>query len=255
MKLGKHPPRLDPRTLRLARYLTAALPPPPATVDFTQGLGALGMMLNDTLGDCTCAGAAHMIQAWTGAANPPAVVLPDSAVLQAYEQFCGYNPADPSTDQGGVEIDVLNDWRQIGVGGRKITAFAAVNHRDHNEVMQALSLFGGLYLGVALPLSAQSQVESVWDLVSDPTQGAPGSWGGHCVPVVAATLSQPSPNYAQDRLTVVTWGALQKMTWDFWDAYVDECYAVLSPDWLAQNGSNPAGLDLAQLQADLAQIT
>jgi hypothetical protein len=51
--------------------------------------------------------------------------------------------------------------------------------------------------------------------------GAPGSWGGHAAP---------------RSLTVVTWGALQTMTWGFWAPDRDEAYAILSPDYLKQKG-------------------
>ena len=78
--------------------------------------------------------------------------------------------------------------------------------------------------------------------------GAPGSWGGHAVPVVA---------YDSRSLTVVTWGALQTMTWGFWAAYCDEAYAILSPDYLEQKGGQsiaPSGFNLTQLRDDLADL-
>ena len=48
------------------------------------------------------------------------------------------------------------------------------------EIRQSIALFGGVYIGLALPLTAQNQ--DVWDVV--PNGGAnaeEGSWGGHCV--------------------------------------------------------------------------
>src|SRR5580658_8869232 len=57
-KLGKKAPKIDSRTLRLAKYLTA-VPPPPASCDWTKGVTEWGMMLNDALGDCTCAAIGH----------------------------------------------------------------------------------------------------------------------------------------------------------------------------------------------------
>lgn len=44
----------------------------------------------------------------------------------------------------------------------------------------------------------------------------------------------PVVAYDSRSLTVVTWGALQTMTWGFWAAYCDEAYAILSPDYLEQ---------------------
>ena len=111
-----------------------------------------------------------------------------------------------------------------------------------------MSIFGNCYVGLMMPLSAQTQ--SIWSVPpGGPVgHGAPGSWGGHAVPVVA---------YDPEGLTVVTWGALKRMTWGFWAAYCDEAYAILSPDYLEQKGGKsvvPAGFDLQQLQEDLADL-
>lgn len=236
MKLGKKPRRYDRRTLRLARYLTPALPPPPPSVTNSQGITNWGMMLNDNLGDCTIAGVAHAIQVWTLSQGNEATV-PDSTVLQYYEQWDGYDPNNPDSDEGGVELDVLNDWRQQGFSGHPLLAFADPDPQDTLHVQQAIALFGGLYIGLSLPISAQTQ--DVWDVDTSPN-GQPGSWGGHCVFV---------PDYDSDSLTCITWGAPKKMTWGFWGTYCDEAHALLSPDW-----QPPAGFDMAALQTDLAVV-
>ena len=246
LKLGKKPHRHDPRRLMLAKYMASDLPSAPgAYTDLLVNLGPLGMMENDRLGDCTCAAVGHMIQAWTADVTKTPCVISDADVLALYEGACGYNPANPATDQGGFEPDVLNYWRANGVAGHKILAYADADPQNLTEVQQAAWLFGGLYLGIALPISAQSQVGGIWDVVAGPN-AAPGSWGGHAVPVVA---------YDQDGPTIVTWGALQKMTWAFFKAYCDEAHAVLSPDWIEASGSDPTGFDLATLQKDLAEVT
>ncbi|MDD5301491.1 MAG: hypothetical protein PHS14_00165 [Elusimicrobia bacterium] len=245
VKLGKAAPRLDPRTLRLAAYLPAELPEIPAAADYSRAVpsGAWGMLANDRLGDCTCAAAGHLIQQWTGSVGS-AVTPADADIVAAYSAITGYNPADPSTDRGAVELDVLNFWRAAGIAGHKIGAYAAVDPRDRAHVRAGAYLFGGLYLGVALPRSAQAQ--DTWDVAGDGPDAAPGSWGGHAVSVAA---------YDADGLYIVTWGALKRVTWAFWDRYVDEAYAVLSPDFLDGKGQTPAGFNLAQLQQDLAAVT
>ena len=53
---------------------------------------------------------------------------------------------------------------------------------------------------------------------------------------------------------IVTWGALKSMGWDFYDAYADESYAVLSADFIGTSGESPEGFDLAALRRDLAQL-
>jgi len=63
-RLGKLPPRWDRRTLKMARFLTPALTPPPPAVYWSKGFPSWGMYLNDQLGDCTIAAIAHAIQTW-----------------------------------------------------------------------------------------------------------------------------------------------------------------------------------------------
>ena len=123
MKLGRKAIKTDTRTLAFGKYLTPALPPPPPAADWTKVITNWGMMLNDHLGDCTIAGCAHAVQVWT--ANTGSIVtVPDPTVLSYFEQWDGYNPADPNSDAGGVELDVLNDWKKNGFAGHPLLAFA-----------------------------------------------------------------------------------------------------------------------------------
>jgi hypothetical protein len=46
------------------------------------------------------------------------------------------------------------------------------------------------------------------------------------------------------------------MSWQFFDAYMDEAFAVLSGDWISTKvGTSPSGFDMAALQKDLAAVT
>ena len=95
-------------------------------MDYTRGITTWGMMLNDQLGCCTIAAVGHAVQAWTANADVE-LTVPDSVILQYYEQWDGYNPANPSSDQGGVELDVLNNWRQQGFNGQTLDAYVAID--------------------------------------------------------------------------------------------------------------------------------
>jgi hypothetical protein len=247
MKLGKLPPRHDPRTLKLARYLTAALPPAPAAKDWASAsrVAYWPMMLNDQLGDCVIAAKGHEVQLWTALAPPHrTVTLADAAILAGYEAVGGYEPGRPETDNGCNMLDALNYFRQTGYGGRKIDAFAQVDPKNADHVRAAVNLFGVLEAGLQLPASAQAQLGGVWDVTTGP-DAEPGSWGGHCVPVVA---------YSAEGLDCITWGGRQRMTWRFFTTYCDESYCLLSPDWIAGQKA-PNGFDLAALRADLAAVT
>ncbi len=209
LKLGKRARRHDPRTLQLARYLTAAgqaqagqaLPgqaqpiQPPASVDYTCGIRDWGMMLNDQLGCCTIAAVGHAVQTWTANASQE-LTVPDSTILEYYEKWDGYNPANPSTDQGGVELDVLNDWRQQGFGGVSLDAYAEIGlsgvRSPMSEVTQAIWVFGGAYIGVELPIRAQTQ--DVWDVPANlGPDDEPGSWGGHAIYLVGYDMRDSGP--------------------------------------------------------------
>lgn len=243
MKLGKLPAKHDPRTLRLTKYLRPELPEPPVMVDYTKGILEWPMYLNDQIGDCTCASAAHMIQTWTQASRGDDIVLTDGDVLHAYRTITGYDPDDPSTDRGAVEHDVLKYWRKEGIAGRKIGAWVDVDVKDIREVRQALFLFGGLYIGVALPKSAQTQL--IWDKEPGP-DGKWNSWGGHAVAAVY---------YDDSHVGVPTWNRFQFMTWEFWTEYVDEAHAIVSADWLnPATGLCPPGIDIEQLYLDLKAV-
>jgi hypothetical protein len=242
MKLGRKAIKTDSRTLALADYLTPSIPVPPPEADWTKGIAAWGMMLNDTLGDCTIAGLGHAVQVWTANSGTMETV-PDPTIESFYEQWDGYVPGNPATDNGGVELDVLNDWQKGAFAGHKLLAFVDPKPASLVEIRQSIALFGGVYIGLSLPLTAQTQ--DVWDVV--PKGGAkakPGSWGGHCVYV---------PKYDQNGFTCITWGQQKTMTLAFWKKYCDEAHTLLGQDWLDAKGS-PAGFDQTQLETDLHAI-
>jgi hypothetical protein len=211
------------------------------------------MMLNDRLGDCIIAdGPGHATQVWTLNATGTIVTPPDSLILETYEKWCGYNPADPNTDQGGVELDVLNHWQKQGFAGQPLDAYAAIDLEQGPHpvipmmsVMDAIWLFGGAYIGVELPITAQNQ--EIWEVPLDPgLQDEPGSWGGHAIYIVA---------YDQNTLTCITWGQLKKMTWAWFEKYCSEAYALVSKDWMEASGIAPSGFDLATLESDLRAVS
>src|ERR1035441_1811578 len=236
--LGRKAIVKDSRTLQFAKYLTSSLPHPPSKCDWAEGQTKWGMMLNDKLGDCTIAGCGHAIQVWSHALGKESTVT-DANVLAKYELWDGYNPKDPNSDQGGIELNVLTDWKNSAFYGHKLDAFVAVNVANSHQVQQAIYLFGGVYIGIALPITAQNQL--VWDVVRDNGSGdsEPGSWGGHCVYV---------PGYDNTGIECITWGANQKMTPAFWAKYVDEAYALLGQDFINAKGISASGFNLTQLK-------
>jgi hypothetical protein len=239
-KLGKLAPVHREGTLTLASYLPDESIAVPATLDYFSAIKDWGMMKNDELGDCTCAAAGHMIQSWTKFAQNHEVVLSDNTIVEAYSAITGYTPSNPATDQGAVETDVLHYWMTHGFGGHKIDSYAIVEVHSEYQMKLATYLFGAVYTGVALPISAQDQ--TIWSVVHGPNS-EPGSWGGHAVPIMG---------YDANTLTCITWGAPLKMTWSWQKKYMDEAYVCLSLDWIDQvSKTAPNHLNWDKLVHDL----
>lgn len=237
------PPAMLKKNLQMAKYLPTILPATPTLpIDVTDKVVDWPMYLNDRLGDCACAAPAHMEEIF--AADTGVMRIPTDADVLALYELQGYNPADPSTDQGSSMGNVLIDWRtQWSASG--VYAYCQVDQTNEDHLKLAIWLFRGLYIGIALPLTAQGQ--QIWDVVPDvPGRNEPGSWGGHAVNVVAIN--------ADESRDVITWGQRLKMTKAFWDTYVDEVYVVITQDLAAGAKLLANGLDVDQLEADMAEI-
>lgn len=208
--------------------MTLALPPAPGSVDYTGGAVTRrflsDVMGNDTLGDCTCAGVAHIAGAWQGEAGEPITVNAQDAVT-LYEQACGYIPNDPSTDQGGDEQSVLTYVKAHGIGGVSLAAWGRVDGNNAEQVKQAIYLFENVYFGVELPDAWISPMPSadgfVWDVV-----GVPDPNNGHCFVGLG---------YDDEGVIVDSWGLIGKITWAAVARYATtpgsgELYTLFSPD-------------------------
>ena len=216
----------------------------PATCTWSAGVDVFPMYRNNAIGDCALAAPGHMIQAWGAAGKKECVGPSEEEIVAAYSAVTGYDEKDPTTDQRADELDVLRYWQKTGIGGHKIGAYVAVEPTSTALVKDGVFLFGGLYIGLALPVSAQRQ--DVWEVPPGGATGAgrPGSWGGHAVNIV---------DFSPRDLTVVTWGAKKRMSWGFLKRYCEEAYAIISEDFFA-DGKAPNGFDLATLQADLLAL-
>jgi len=240
-RFGKHPPKVDYRTLRLGKYLTSGLAAPPASCDVltrvyqklntSDPTALFPMDGNDTLGDCTIAALAHAETVFNGIIGKRSI-LAKRNVVKLYLHLTG------GVDSGLNELDVLNFWRSNAVSGEKILAFAAINVKNHTHVKQAIQLFGGVYLGFQVQQNAVQEFDARKPWVPGPLTN-----DGHAVFAVA---------YDSSGVTVLTWGNTQKATWGWWDECVDEAYAILPPE-AAKPGFAP-GFDFAQLKADLSDV-
>jgi len=233
IRLGKLPARKDIRTLKLSNILkTELLPPLPPVYDIDSSLGkqfpeqAFG---NDIWGDCVIAGRAN----WTLRAEfleqKEIVPITTGLCLNEYWKEQGGNCYFSHPDNGLVMLDSLNLWRQKGwkIKGKnyKIDAFAEINPMNHSLVEYAILLLSGGYIGFNVTDACLEQFKNgqVWDVVPNANIVA-----GHCVYI---------PTYNDIGPVCITWGKRQQMTWNFWDAYVDESYGIVDKidDWLGES--------------------
>lgn len=245
MKLGKKPARRGAVKLRLRTYLNLSrLPTPPSEFGHENLVPDWQMLGNDQYGDCVWAGAAHETMMWNREASRE-VEFTNQSVLSDYSAVTGFNPNDPSTDQGTDMQEAAKYRQKVGLldanGQRhKVGAYLALSRGNVDEHIVASYLFGAVGIGILVPSTAMQQFDAggPWDVVA-------GSQieGGHYIPLVAR----------RGMFVAVTWSRLQPMTDAFFARYNDESIVYLSEEALT-GGKSPEGFDLEQLNADLNAI-
>jgi hypothetical protein len=238
-RFGKNPPKNDYRTLHFGKYLTPQLGAPPTSYNVltervfpklhTTDLSELFPMDgNDFWGDCTIAALAHASTVYHGLLGTRKI-MSEMDVLRFYSNLTG------GVDSGASGLDALNYWRQHVESGEKVITFASISPQKHEHVKQAIRLFGGAFVGFQVQYWCQESFAA-----HEPWIPSVLTTQGHAVYAVG---------YDEKGLSMLTWGSIQKGTWEWWDECVDEAYAILPPE-AKQHGFAP-GFDYAQLLLDL----
>ena len=207
---------------------------------------------NDTLGDCTAAGAGHGLGIWRANAgnNDPAPTTDE--VIAFYSATTGYVPGNPSTDQGGDEVTVLNYWRTNGfvVGGRQAASMhGATSTRPTRK--RFAKQFGWRSSSTSAwscpmrgypPMPQQSGF--TWDVAGDAVPA-----NGHCF--IAGSYDGP------DKVIIDTWGEFGYITDAAIAKYASgaggELHACFSRDSINRaTQKTDSGFDFATLLADSA---
>jgi hypothetical protein len=241
VRLGRIRPKARPMALGLAHYLDLDLVAKvlPQSVDYAaKAMPSLSRVyLNDQLGDCVIAGKYHAVGVWSGNDTGLAVQGTDQEVLSMYHTICGPG------DNGCVITDVLDYMRSRGLplGGKahKLDGYVACDWRRQELVKAAIYLFGVLTIGINLP--EEWTQNDVW--------GVTGSRivGGHDVTCVG---------YTAQGVQISSWGRIYTITWQAFTAtrWLEECYALLGPDWTGDDRLAPSGVNVDALVADLQKI-
>ncbi len=234
-------PKDDPSVLHFGAFLKPQLKPPPQAVNWNKGALTFPMNLNDRLGCCGPAACAHQLEVFTANTMTTPTVLSDADVLAAYKAVSGYN-GTPQSDTGVIMGDLLNYWKDTGIGGNQILAAASVDPAHIDRIKWATVIFGGVQLGVNLPQSALDAMDSgkPWDVV----RHSP-IVGGHDIAMVGYDVSGP---------VAISWGQVVRITWNFVQEYCEECWTVIDPSWVNEKGLAPNLLNLGSLMQDLKLI-
>lgn len=243
LKLGKLPPRIDARTIRMSDILVRELLPPlPMPFDLDQALGGIDnnrMFLNDQYGCCVISARGHQSFRFEKNEQGVQIEISDQEIKDQYFKETG------GGDWGLVLLLSMNSWRNDGwpIGGRNynIYAFASLDWLDHEQVMHCIHLLGGVNFGMKVYKKDLEQFHAgqPWHLT-----GNDGEYqGGHGVYLHA---------YDSNGVICTTWGGRQRMDWAFWDARVDEAYGIVDNrnEW-----QEDSALDVKKLDEFLELIT
>lgn len=232
--------KLDAKPLmtgHLSQYMKSSLPVPPKSFDYAHRVNEFPMALNDTYGDCTIAGVVHMLQLLYAEIGETFVYPGDEAVKETYFQLSG------GADNGLVEQDVLQAWMTKGLFGTQIVAYAPIKITNQRELAAACYAFGAIYLGVQMPDAAEQQFENgqPWHLTGN---DAPPT-GGHCI------VASGANSFGVD---MITWGAEDSFTWDWWKKYGSEAWVVIPEAFVEINHGPVSTIDIMTLRKDLQSL-
>lgn len=101
--------------------------------------------------------------------------IPDDLAVQLYRAQTGYDPADPSTDQGTNPDAAFAWWLENAIMGYKLKAPPRLlNPQDQFAVHAGIAR--SKYIGLIVNLGLAQQNQIVWA-----GEGTPGGWGPHAV--------------------------------------------------------------------------
>jgi hypothetical protein len=247
LKTGKLDARPGAVMLKLTDFQDlSALAPPPTHFGYERLVKRWGMLGNDIAGDCVFAGTGHEIMLWNAEVGKT-VNISDAVALRNYGEFTGYDPNDPSTDQGTYVDEWLSQRRKVGFlddDGKRHTigAYLALEPGNIEQLRYADYYFDGVGIGLQFPsqwMDIFQQGGRTW-----PSLRHPNYEGGHYVTAVA---------WRDGRPVIITWGAKVELTVAAYKQNCDEAYAYISPEKL-RNGVDTHGFNMPKLTEFLKSL-
>lgn len=235
-KLGKLAPVRPDNSRMFAYYQTSPLPAPPATVKVPK-VADWQMFGNDRYGDCTFAGIAHAEMAVSAILNLNETPPVAQGVIDAYLSYT------KGQDVGAVEADLLKYWKSNALFSGPAAAYAQSDKSDQVELKSIIASYGFTYIGIEVPSPCEQQFANrqPWALTHTPADN--NIIGGHCIILVG---------YDEKYFYGITWGAVQAIEWTWLQTYMDESWAVITPEVVASGKLGDLRLD--ELLADIAKL-
>lgn len=245
--LGRRSAKNAP-ALRLSAFLTEA-PVHPDRADHLTGIASWGLWGNDRFGTCGPVSFYNYLKMityfLTGVEAQP-------TIEDVYRLYTLCNPDfDPETGtgDGGVDMQTMLELAKSRdvLGNGKMVAFARVDLTSPDEVRAAISIFGGVLLGVTLDTAQDGQTDSgLWDYV----RRSP-VWGGHAV--LAGMYDSDIEDHHSD-IEVITWAQRIGMTNTFEVHQIDEAWVVILKEHIDHPGFQK-GIDVVALEDAYTALT
>jgi len=239
MKLGRlpHDPDRVAALPAMSHKAMSAMAPPP-TLDRSALHYQPAMDHNDVIGDCTAAGLANALDAWTATKGYTSRVDPDK-VLRFYAATIGhpeYTFDQLTQTDGAYMVDVLSYQARHGFdtceGLIPHTAdYARVDLGFRSYLALGMSHLGCCYVGV--DLTDHDMTSDVWD---DDGSDRSSVVGGHCI-----VLWDYAGLDDNSIVRIATWGTLKRATWRWLDRRLQEAYVLA---WRQETQSLQEWLDL-----------
>jgi len=242
-------PIIDFRTIPLRAILRLKeLPPLPTEWDAHAAVGGVQdnfMFGNNQYGDCVKAAFAHFILTLEKFEQGIQIEITDQEVIAEYLRETG------GADSGLYATYAMKDWRNHGLefGGKIYTiySFAGAEPRDHVAIKYAIYLLRGIFFAMQVFSTDidQFRKDEYWHLTghNGTLEGGHGVYGfsymdahhdcPHCL-----------TGWDENGLTCMTWGEKQPMDWGFWDARVNQVFAVVDNRNEWQGADSPVNVDL-----------
>ena len=181
---------------------------------------------------------------WT-AANGNLFVPTDDDIQKAYIANSGFDPETGDNDNGCTLSDVLDYWKNTGIGGHKIGAYVQIDEKNYNHIAAAIYWFGGVVSAIEVDQFMEDQFNAgeEWKVPINPLTWKP--LGGHGVPLLA---------FQPHQFNLITWAKNQAMSYNCWWKVGEEAWCAISEDFVSGEKKAPNGFDMSALVTDLQNI-